>query len=182
MADLAAKSKTAVAYDSFVPPKGKEDNFLEKVHFKLGYTVRTIDDYDVKAIMYDLWEDNSATVAHTIKTFWMYCPQSFLVCVNEEGTYCGIISAVVFEDEIAFCGFNHVKPGTTEGIRRMLWDAVLAINAGRNVFTLVPAERVNSYHRHLGFHTSSRGLVLHGKLPETTDISHFGKTDTVGTK
>lgn len=97
------------------------------------------------------------------------------------GTHCGIISAIVFDDEQAFCGFNHVKVDfMNEGIRRRLWDALLHVHSGKNVFALVPAERVNAYHEKLGFHASGRGPVLHGKLPFAAGLTHFSNIETPG--
>ncbi|XP_077552844.1 uncharacterized protein LOC144167461 [Haemaphysalis longicornis] len=92
------------------------------------------------------------------------------------GTHCGIISALVFDNEQAFCAPNHVKGEfLSEGVRRRLWDALLRVLRGKNAFALVPAEQVHAYHRHLGFYTSARGLALHGRLSPSTDLAPFAR-------
>ncbi|XP_049517625.1 uncharacterized protein LOC125943168 [Dermacentor silvarum] len=176
MADLSARSETNIVYESFVPAIGKVRDMLGSVYYDTAFTVRVVDDYDLPSIMYDRWNEDAASVAPTIKTFWTYSPHSVLMSVDENGTHCGIISAIVFEDEQAFCAANSVKCDfLANGVKRQLWDALLSVQRGKNLFTVVPAEQVSAYYRHLGFYTSARGLILHGKLASDTDLAPLGQ-------
>ncbi|KAH6938014.1 hypothetical protein HPB50_006388 [Hyalomma asiaticum] len=176
MADLSSRSETSIVYESFVAPAGKVSDMLGSVYYDTAFKVRVVDDYDLTSIMYDRWNDGAASVAPTIKTFWTYSPHTFLMAVDESGTHCGIISAVVFEDEQAFCAANSVKTEfLAEGTKRQLWDALLSVQCGKNLFTVVPAEQVGAYYRQLGFYTSARGLILHGKLASSTDLTPLGQ-------
>ncbi|KAK8766589.1 hypothetical protein V5799_006631 [Amblyomma americanum] len=181
VADMSAGSDTNIVYESFVPAQGRAVDVLGNVRCDAEFTVRAVDDYDVPAIMYDHWNEDGTTVAPTIKTFWTYSPHSFLMCVNENGTHCGIISAIVFEDEQAFCAANNVKcEFAEEGVRRKLWDALLNVQQGKNLFAVVPAEQVNAYNRQLGFYSSARGLILHGKLAADTNIAPLAQAPLPG--
>lgn len=176
MANPSVGSDTNIVYDSFVPPESRVIDALDSVYHDTEFTVRAVDDYDISGIMYDCWSKEVTSVAPTLKTFWTYSPHSFLLCVDEEGTHCGIISALVFDNEQAFCAPNHVKGEfLSEGVRRRLWDALLRVLRGKNAFALVPAEQVHAYHRHLGFYTSARGLALHGRLSPSTDLAPFAR-------
>ncbi|XP_075535393.1 uncharacterized protein LOC142570983 [Dermacentor variabilis] len=176
MADLSARSETNIVYESFVPAIGKVSDMLGNVYYDTAFKVRVVDDYDLPSIMYDRWNEDAVSVAPTIKTFWTYSPHSFLMSVDENGTHCGIISAIVFEDEQTFCAANSVKCDfLASGVKRQLWDALLSVQHGKNLFTVVPAEQVSAYYRHLGFYTSARGLILHGKLASDTDLAPLGQ-------
>ncbi|XP_050043520.3 uncharacterized protein [Dermacentor andersoni] len=176
MADLSTRSEANIVYESFVPAIGKISDMLGNFYYDTAFKVRVVDDYDLPSIMYDRWNEDAASVAPTIKTFWTYSPQSFLMSVDENGTHCGIISAIVFEDEQTFCAANSVKCDfLASGVKRQLWDALLSVQHGKNLFTVVPAEQVGAYYRHLGFYTSARGLILHGKLASDTDLAPLGQ-------
>nr|XP_037285659.1 microtubule-associated protein futsch-like [Rhipicephalus microplus] len=176
MADLSSRSEVDIVYESFVTPVGKVCDMLGSVHYDTAFKVCVVDDYDLASIMHDRWNEDAASVAPTIKTFWSYSPHSFLMSVDENGTQCGIISAIVFEDEQAFCAANSVKREfLAEGAKRQLWDALLSVEHGKNLFTVVPANEVGAYYRHLGFYTSARGLILHGRLASDTELAPLGQ-------
>ncbi|KAL3221835.1 hypothetical protein MRX96_029150 [Rhipicephalus microplus] len=175
MADLSSRSEVNIVYESFVTPVGKVCDMLGSVHYDTAFKVCVVDDNDLASIMHDRWNEDAASVAPTIKTFWSYSPHSFLMSVDENGTQCGIISAIVFEDEQAFCAANSVKREfLAEGAKRQLWDALLSVEHGKNLFTVVPANEVGAYYRHLGFYTSARGLILHGRLASDTELAPLG--------
>ncbi|KAL1427998.1 hypothetical protein MTO96_000335 [Rhipicephalus appendiculatus] len=181
MADLSSRSEANIVYESFVTPVGKVSDMLGSVYYDTAFKVRVVDDYDLASIMHDRWNEDAASVAPTIKTFWTYSPHSFLMSVDENGTHCGIISAVVFEDEQAFCAANSVKREfLAEGAKRQLWDALLSVEHGKNLFTVVPADQVGAYYRHLGFYASARGLILHGKLASDTDLAPLAQSPAAG--
>ncbi|XP_065285970.1 mucin-17-like isoform X2 [Dermacentor albipictus] len=83
MADLSTRSEANIVYESFVPAIGKASDMLDNVYYGTAFKVRVVDDYDLPSIMYDRWNEDAASVAPTIKTFWTYSPHSFLVSVDE---------------------------------------------------------------------------------------------------
>lgn len=85
LADPSKKSKTSIAYDSFVPRDANHTDYLNPVYYNEEYSVRLVDDYDLSAIMYEHWEESSTTVPQTMKTFWTHSPRGFLLCVDEQG-------------------------------------------------------------------------------------------------
>ncbi|XP_064456120.1 uncharacterized protein LOC135367006 [Ornithodoros turicata] len=165
------KWKVHTLYDTLTS-LNKQDRSLYKVVYNPDFLVRQADEYDLSDIANKHWEHITICVPETITTFFNCHPRSFFVCVDKEGMRSGIICIIVFGGGVACCCINHAKLEYSEdGVRRMLWDAILDIHKDLNIFAMVPAERVHVYHTQLGFYTSREDFVLHGKLPPCNDLS-----------
>ncbi|XP_075538126.1 uncharacterized protein LOC142572709 [Dermacentor variabilis] len=119
-------------------------NYFAAVPSEVSDTVklRIATDDDVREIMHLPWKEpeSTYTLHAPIVTRHMLCPSSFFVAVDtSRGLICGAASVLVFDEEVAFCGFCHIRENYAfEPVGVLLWNELLHVASGKNLFTLLP--------------------------------------------
>ncbi|KAL1439117.1 hypothetical protein MTO96_047573 [Rhipicephalus appendiculatus] len=104
------------------------------------------------------------------------CPSTFFVAVDTlRGGICGAASVLVFDDEVAFCGFCHVlETYAFEHVGVLLWNQMLHVTTGKNLFTVLPEPACRELHEIYPFPSNPATGILLG--PTRFSRSAFKRT------
>ncbi|XP_077513980.1 uncharacterized protein LOC144124907 [Amblyomma americanum] len=84
--------------------------------------------------------DSACVVPAAVVTRHILCPRGFFVAIDiSQGTICGAASIIIFDEEVAFCGFCHIfEDYQFNEVGALLWNQMLHLTSGKNLFTLLP--------------------------------------------
>ncbi|KAH7966626.1 hypothetical protein HPB49_018141 [Dermacentor silvarum] len=140
--------------------------------------LRIATDDDVREIMYLPWNEpeSTYTLHAAIVTRHMLCPSSFFVAVDtSRGVICGAASALMFDEEVAFCGFCHIlKNYAFEHVGVLLWNELLHVTSGKNLFTLLPEPAYRELQEVYPFPSNPATGILFG--PARLSLAAFART------
>lgn len=142
------------------------------------FKLRVATDEDIKDIMSISWRegDTPFTGSAAVVTRHMLCPNGFYVVADsKQGHICGTSSILMFDDEVAFCGFFHILEGYMfDGVGVLLWNQMLHTATEKNVFTILPKERSEDLLANYRFHLSAAGTIMVGPVGVSKNL--FKKT------
>lgn len=140
--------------------------------------LRIATDDDVREIMQLPWKEpeSTYTLHAAIVTRHMLCPSSFFVAVDtSRGIICGAASALMFDEEVAFCGFCHIlKNYAFEHVGVLLWNELLHVTSGKNLFTLLPEPAYRELQEVYPFPSNPATGILFG--PARLSLAAFART------
>lgn len=133
---------------------------------------------DVREIMSLPWKEPESKyiLPAAIVTRHTLCPSTFFVAVDTlRGGICGAASVLMFDDEVAFCGFCHVLESYAfEHIGCLLWNQMLHVTSGKNLFTVLPEPACRELHEIYKFPSNPATGILCG--PARFSRSAFKRT------
>lgn len=104
--------------------------------------LRIATDSDVREVVSLLLREQQSAnaLAAEVATRHVVCPSGFYVAVDTaQGRICGAASIIIFDEEVASCGFCFVhKDYSFQDVGALLWNQVLHATSGKNLFTLLP--------------------------------------------
>ncbi|KAH8008848.1 hypothetical protein HPB51_005895 [Rhipicephalus microplus] len=129
--------------------------------------LRIATDADVREIMSLPWKEPEFkyVLPAAIATRHVLCPSTFFVAVDTLlGHICGAASVLVFDDEVAFCGFCHVRETYAfEHIGVLLWNQMLHVTSGKNLFTVLPEPAFRELHEIYPFSSDPSTDIMLGQ-------------------
>lgn len=133
---------------------------------------------DVREIMSLPWKEPESKyiLPAAIVTRHTLCPSTFFVAVDTlRGGICGAASVLMFDDEVAFSGFCHVlETYAFEHIGCLLWNQMLHVTSGKNLFTVLPEPACRELHEIYQFPSNPATGILCG--PARFSRSAFKRT------
>ncbi|CAN7998488.1 unnamed protein product [Ixodes hexagonus] len=133
-----------------------------------AFKLRIASDDDVKEVMLLPWKEEESTYTLSASTITrrMIYPNGFYVAVDAaKGNICGTASIILFDEEVAFCGFFHLLEGYTfKDLGLLLWNQMLHTTSGKNVYTVLPQDGSQELLLNYPFHVSTVSPIMFGPV------------------
>ncbi|KAH6938010.1 hypothetical protein HPB50_006384 [Hyalomma asiaticum] len=144
--------------------------FFAPVPFDVSEAIklRIATDEDVREIMSLPWREPESvyTLHAAIVTRHLLCPSSFFVAVDtSRDVICGTASVLLFDEEVAFCGFFRILDKYPfEHVGTLLWNELLHVTSGKNLFTVLPEPAYQELQKIYPFPSNPATGILFGPV------------------